>query len=420
MATPAPRHLVVTVHGTWGRGVTGAADPTHWSSKVYWWHHDSAFAADLRREMVKRGLRADLTEIIPFAWSGANSIRARARAADDFATWLARERAARGNPDTTIIAHSHGGNVIRKAVISTTDALNVVTLATPFAEIAPDDEFGPGPANGVRFALIALAAAILFVLLVLLDLFTGEVASTWLSRLDTDTVGGQVLAFYLVIGFFLLAIFLVQLVRLDPEHRPVALTAATAGGMDWSGMGASRLLVLRGINDEADLALAAGLIGNGLSLGITRVIGGTISFLMTFAGFIVTMALTTLFFLALAQGLLPEDILPENGAAFFMAVAVGTGLACLALILLSGLFKSVFGRELVFGSLNAGLNTQSVPDIRHNVTVQTLPPAPRGTGLRHSLYAHPGCAAAIAAFMYQAASSPANPRSMSATVSATP
>jgi hypothetical protein len=71
------------------------------------------------------------------------------------------------------------------------------------------------------------------------------------------------------------------------------------------------------------------------------------------------------------------------------------GLA-LFLIVLSGCFNGVYGRELFFGSILFQVNTHSSPDHPGKIWVQTLgPPTQEMKGLRHALYDHEHAPVAI-------------------------
>lgn len=71
-----------------------------------------------------------------FTWSGANSHRGRARAAEKLAEHLRDEEKRLGSPPQAVVAHSHGGNIALHAVWRLLDvrdgSIPVVAMATPF------------------------------------------------------------------------------------------------------------------------------------------------------------------------------------------------------------------------------------------------------------------------------------------------
>jgi hypothetical protein len=122
-------HLVVLVHGTWGRGVRPfLTDVAAWC----------ADGSEMRRAV--QSALGHLTQFVPFAWSGANSASGRMRAAE-----ILRERLQLlrdGNPNACIhvVAHSHGGNVVLYALKKMSEDAKIssfVFLSTPFIHVVP-------------------------------------------------------------------------------------------------------------------------------------------------------------------------------------------------------------------------------------------------------------------------------------------
>ncbi len=119
----ATRPLLFLVHGTGGSSAVGANE--HASStnsedhlqidEPRWWQDGSRFNQWLYdRIEVEQGGALDDTSVVRFVWSGLNSEKAREEAAVDLAT-LMRPLALEGH-SIHLLAHSHGGNVVRRAI----------------------------------------------------------------------------------------------------------------------------------------------------------------------------------------------------------------------------------------------------------------------------------------------------------------
>ena len=137
---------------------------------------------------------------------------------------------------------------------------------------------------------------------------------------------------------------------------------------------------MRGIDDEASLALATGSIGNLVRHFILRRLLPNI---LRILGVICILATYGAVF-----GWLSDS------ASDAWALACGAVLAAVAMILfLPGCFRSVFGRELLLGSWRCEVSASSAPDNLAGVQIKTF----MGLGasekkLRHSLYMHPDVA----------------------------
>jgi hypothetical protein len=151
-ARPSNRHCIITmVHGTWGGAQTSslwhalyrvagavyrapralfrgaAADPA-------WYNEGSVFRSRVESELRKENIAATFRI---FQWSGGNSLRDRARAADELSSLLASDP---DDANSIVIAHSHGGNIALLAVLklgSQGATIHLVTLATPFIRVFP-------------------------------------------------------------------------------------------------------------------------------------------------------------------------------------------------------------------------------------------------------------------------------------------
>jgi pimeloyl-ACP methyl ester carboxylesterase len=114
-ATPT---LVVTlVHGTW-------------ASNAAWLHEDSLLLRSLRAAFPDQVLR-----LVPFRWSGHNSVSARFRGAQALAAKLGSMRQEWPEARHVLIGHSHGGFVALSALRGATldeRICGVACLSTPF------------------------------------------------------------------------------------------------------------------------------------------------------------------------------------------------------------------------------------------------------------------------------------------------
>jgi hypothetical protein len=137
-----PHELVVIVHGTFAN----PEFPEYPKDK--WWSSFGSFAKVLDAALERHSSRARCSEPFDYfarredpvaiwtGWSGANSEVERRKGAQELATYL---RSLQDNDDIFgfhIVAHSHGGNVVRRAFRymnePTTKLGRVVCLGTPF------------------------------------------------------------------------------------------------------------------------------------------------------------------------------------------------------------------------------------------------------------------------------------------------
>jgi hypothetical protein len=134
----AVNHYVLVIHGTWNAPVKGS---------IAWYQLDEGdpdnFCAKLSAILAGGPLANSLWRKIPgtagleanrFSWSGDNSHAARIQGAEDLAnhiqSLISRDPRARLH----FIAHSHGGNVLLKAIQIHLDKLEQKTVASFFGE----------------------------------------------------------------------------------------------------------------------------------------------------------------------------------------------------------------------------------------------------------------------------------------------
>ncbi len=158
MRAPPPEHdtpiELFTVHGTFAK-------------RAKWVEPHSEFMAYLRECL-------PVVSVTPFRWSGANTFRARIRAADAFCELLEGRVSERPNYRRFAICHSHGGNVARRAAaLGLVDGL--ITLSTPFFGVRRrKSRVLPQP-------LFEDLAAMLGVVVVLVVLFLGSWLVAWVG-----------------------------------------------------------------------------------------------------------------------------------------------------------------------------------------------------------------------------------------------
>jgi hypothetical protein len=402
----------ILVHGTWGRGFFSkwieprtvasddAARPITSPKRLRWFDAGSDFRKELTDALKNRQL-SFTTRV--FLWDGANSIASRNKAATSLATQLEELAIEHPNDPILIVAHSHGGNVaLRAAHIAgkpSIENLRVITLATPFLQIRTYTSFYDDDGDvGVSFDtpylkdVIPILVEIISALIVLLAIiFTSQAAFA------TMLGGWLVLAWVGVL--FLSEVITRRVMKLivnpfptyegiwgkydsSPEgwaYKPDQLASLSYYSMpqtdcDW-------LLVLRGVDDEASLTLAAGAIGNRM----THFFLGR--FLPIAAGM-------------LALVVIVGWIFGASWLRFVLGADVLLGVIATLVFLLPGCFRRVFGRELLLGCWRCEIFADSAPDTIGGGRVKTfLRAGSGGGGLRHALYENPEVVPYIAAWL---------------------
>src|SRR5262249_26553201 len=175
------------------------------------------------------------------------------------------------------------------------------------------------------------------------------------------------------------------------------------------------ILVIRAIDDEASLSLAAAAIGNRLSMFLAKWSYVLLIFLVILLAIVLAISMP-LFVI--------EDKLRFETAfdALMVALIILGGLAAFAclpislvLLLAPGPFKSAYGRELLLNARGCEINSHSAPDsIERQSELESVSestPTSWGTvvtlhqtaevrrGLRHGLYNDPQCADRIAGWL---------------------
>jgi pimeloyl-ACP methyl ester carboxylesterase len=370
---------VILVHGTWGRGFWSNKQVESSGNKhARWFEASSAFATDLREGI--QFWRIDCHHH-PFAWTGSNSIRERDKAAKELASLVTSLEQRHPDDGIVVIGHSHGGNVAMRMMQHIADPpakLRIVTLATPFLGIE----------TSRRGALATALKVLMLVLIALLGLaHINPFDPASVTFADTAVVAsGGLLAYFCMIGLGIS-------VRNPTEslHRLDLLWAMNF--FDYRvAQKIGGILVLRGIDDEASLALALSALTARLARGI-QVLTSNILFPVLVA--------TQFAAAALAYWRVSLDLaasVPLMCAAYTWLLTVA--LVPIGMVALTAVLKSTFGRELLLRSLSCHPWVQSVPDNSGWVGVHTLAREEAySRGLRHGLYGYSSCTTIVAAWL---------------------
>ena len=347
----------------------------------FWFEEGSPFLARLSDQL------GDIPHNIrPLLWSGANSIFVRDKTARALAEHLAVEHTEHPHATQLVIAHSHGGNIVLRAMhhlqqryasqLQGQESANplVATLATPFVEVQHAD-FGDTPTR-VRGATV-LAVALAFFYL------TKEVLPPVGEGFDFPTAILLLLppTTLAVVGFLLGWVWIYQK-AIARQNRVEALREATRLG-ELGSVQAQRLLVVRAVDDEASLILA---LGTGVNYLTSWSMKHTFKILL-FSPIILAPLPILL--------LLVHRWLP--GASDWYRNAVTLGL-CALIFMLFGLLivaRSVHGWQLAVSPMECQVNTQSTPDAKGLSEIVTLIRRTYVKSLRHGIYDHEDCANTI-------------------------
>lgn len=381
-ARQAVRRLhIVTVHGTWGRGFLPDTPHNPHGRRAAWCTVESAFIAEMGRGLGEGGTDYKVSD---FLWSGANSITERDKAASILANSLAE--CLCNEPDThlLVVAHSHGGNVALRALHLLRErlgsgrkqklGLSLVTLATPFVQI--------GSTVNSWFKIFAVLNTTLMVLLSAFSLIPG--VSTGIGLLT-------------IISGFAVSLLLLRLMLIgvgfgrvdDPSTFPPALIEASYyppydGGFEF--------LIVRGVEDEASMALMFGALGN----RIVDVLIAISAYLIIVSG-IALIVVAAVHYWALVLG---YDIPTAGPLAFTFWMLLGVSCCVYLGTRFAAFCRSLFGRELYASPLELAVSANTVPDLRALAQVITLPRLHQADiSLLHSLYNHERCAQEIVCWL---------------------
>jgi hypothetical protein len=404
--------FITLVHGTWPRNVWRDVFLTpfygKWPSRSFpkslWFADGSEFRNRLTAALSKRGLSA---RISPFLWSGANSVRERDKAARELVEHVRAKQSDYPSSTQVVIAHSHGGNVALRALDQlgvTCDEIFIATIATPFVEILRT-KLSPTETRRIdRMVSVTMST--------LVPLYATGVKYTYFP-----TLNGYVLSS--IVAVCLLPFLLLPGLRARNTRKVDELVGLTSLS---PSVRKHPLLVLRALDDEASLALAAATIGNRLSRLLERSsykIWVLLRFLfISLVVFILVLGPINFFWPLddfMASAFMTRFLQPIVGFSFDWVPALGNCLilAFFAFLISPGAFNSAYGRELFLIFKGCEINSQSAPDSIDRqskfqsestptnwgmvVTLHQAEEARRG--LRHGLYDDPQCAERIAGWL---------------------
>jgi hypothetical protein len=379
---------IILVHGTWGRGFflksqdEGSSEnaPSKGARRGArrWFEKGSEFREKLEEQLKSMSLEYS---VYPFHWSGANSVFARDRAGTELADKLKAHLQDR-SATPVIIAHSHGGNVALRALSHLGDAnrVRVVTLATPFLRVFVRDPPKLDPLVWILlWAAVALIVAVLTVAVVaaMLSATKGLAGTSMSERLTFWALVGGLVAAALGSTFILrwLHGIFINPQSKSPTGGSLAhdiQEAAFFPSIDASG---PRMLVIRGVDDEASLTLAAGSIGSRLSSLVLFIV----------------IPIVYVFGVALFALLDWSGVWKDQSELLFLVVAYGCAFGALLCLFLPGICKSAFGREFLTTAFVCETAADSAPDSSARIDSVTLSPVQAGQRLRHYIYEHPKC-----------------------------
>ncbi|RWO61756.1 MAG: alpha/beta hydrolase [Mesorhizobium sp.] len=400
--------IIILVHGTWGRGLLPGIIRT---SRPRWFEEGSTFRTHLLQAM---GANTHEPVFEPFHWSGANSLLEREEAGLALAKRLRQLLADWPNERVVLVSHSHGGNVVAIALrnLPNRAAAEVVTLATPFTTLIPRDIDRQERAI-VRNGALAALCAVLFYTPLSWALAFMVVSPDGAS----EFVKGALLMGLIMGTIFWLVRFVLRWFTYSSERASRLVNASQHGWIPQD-----RLLVLRAVDDEAALSLAAGSIANRLSRVLSPLTGllSLLLFLtfMLFLGYAIYHATTTEIVTehlgieygpnrwqnglseAYAQEFLLAGAIVISEEYFYLPMSIILLVLVVLLFTSLGLAKSVYGRELALRSFAIDLDAQSSPDSACETKTLTLSRLTyHSNSLRHALYDHPDAGKAIAEWL---------------------
>jgi hypothetical protein len=388
----ATRYPIILVHGTWGRGffpkgqlegscedfpAEAGTDAASEGAKR-WFEKGSEFRRTLEERLEGLSLECSFW---PFRWSGANSVFARDRAATKLADQLKTHLQNQGAMPI-IIAHSHGGNVALRALshVEGANRVGVVTLATPFLRVFVRD---PPKLNFLVWLLmwaaftLMVAVPLIMIVAVILSAVRELVGTHVSDRLTLSVFIGVGIAVALgsICILSWLNGFLLKPQSKSQASGSLAHDVQRAAFFPPISASGPRMLVIRGVDDEASLTLAAGSIGSRLSsLVLFSVIPG------------IYLLGITLFALLSWSG-----VWQDRAELLLIVMVYGCGFGALVCLFLPGICKSAFGREFLTTAFICETAADSAPDTLARIDSVTLSPAEAGRRLRHYIYEHPKC-----------------------------
>lgn len=398
---------ILTVSGTWGqtsalrrlRNLVGARA---------WFEPGSSFCQLLHTQLSSYGCEATFSN---FAWSTRNSVLERRNAARSLAGVLIAR--ARANPETNlaVIGHSHGGNVALSAVLIAERSnvrVDVATMATPLLRVTPRSE-----------PLLTTMAGVAFLLGAPMALFAAF--SPLLTRFGASGLFLFGLAFSTSVGIGMGKAF-GRLIRAPIDvpfesRREYRLSSTLTTKFPKR----SRVLLLRGYNDEATWLLATASLTSRLAelvvdipilplraaknlLLLTPPFSGPrprhhhrrLSLTMLEQPLAMLMVGAVLAFGWISFGShLFEVQLSYEIPVLVQSVCIAYFVALLVAGVLASAALSLFGRELFLNPASVRVSAEDLPG-SSNVSTMLVQPDDDSLGLHHRIYSSEEVAAGFA------------------------
>lgn len=379
---------IILVHGTWGRGYFASAkEQPCWcpdslstlpsSKKLRWFDSSSTFRNELDRHLDKAGMTAP--DIRCFCWNGHNSIREREKAAEVLAGLISRILTEAPAKRVFVIGHSHGGNVALRALGKMTgdaSGVRLISLATPFLCVTP-----PAIAS-IKADRLTMWFSLLCFIACLTYLF-GIISLNSLAAATIAIISA-------ILGSLSIQLWRAKLQGSGPSKKVSDLCDMTSFS-DFNKK-SIKLLVIRGVDDEASLAIGAGALANRLN----RVVSDWSLSLLTAIPFLACpllaiAALAIWFGLDITSNLVLSSIL----SWIFVIMDALLGLVAAGLIIAAA-SNCVYARELFLRFYNVEISVNSAPDAHSISRVATIIRGTSSTSkLRHFIYEELDCAKLI-------------------------
>jgi hypothetical protein len=325
-------------------------------------------------------------EFHSFEWSGKNSVMSRSIAAFHLSNLLRVLIEQYQDDQYVIIAHSHGGNVALRAVESleteTASKLRIVTLATPFLQLYR---------NYLRRQYDLDSAVIYLAVPIYLATHIGVPLAANPDNI-IPTLSRANWLWFIFVGLLLsISVYspykfyrlFRRTVREAVEEKAQLFILAT----NYDARRYPPILVLRGVRDEAALALAVGSLLTLISRIVRAIQLRNVRSSLILAAVIIIVP-------SLAPIVSDYLLFGESAVTPVQTLAVDfVFLAAIILLLMRFieiLGRAFFGVEMAFASELLELDVSAVPDSSNNVEAQTLEPEPseQKNGMRHGLYSH--------------------------------
>ncbi len=373
------KNLSITlVHGTWGNGFFRQG-----GTRRRWFNAGSPFVDSINQYFGEANIES-------FIWSGRNSFIERNNAAISLAELLSSQRDRYPDRHQLIISHSHGGNIVLRSleyINYETNKIFIVTLATPFVEV-----FSASLSYRLNKALYHLRY--LWIYMILIELIVGGAILFWVSNYDfiqnkfADILAIAFVGLILFISIITYYVFNDNIAVYENFSRERIRLLSQQSSHGPLSRFEGKLLILRSIDDEAALTLAVGSIGAKLSNIVISLFGFPLFHLFIFSYLL-------LFLAFVIESIFKVRLFTDSIGTFIMIIVMFSFVSIiiapaivLLTTLLSAVFQSVFGREILITPLICEVNSQSVPDNSEKAHIVTLVRSPHKS-LRHGLYDHP-------------------------------